>query len=236
MVCLAVAVDDAGLRQEMVVELGRLGFAVTGLADRQLLREHLTDEGCDVVILDWGRRHDDDETLAYLRETYLGGVVLLCGDNVETRVRGFRAGADLHLPWPPDIRELAAATENLARRICVLRAAAASPAGAEDGAPSWLLDTVKWELTIPDGRKLPLTGGEFRFLGCLMAVPGRPVPRAEIIRALGYLEDGYEPRSLDAVVRRLRRKAERVLGIELPIRAAHAHGYVFIAAARGGLG
>ncbi len=232
MVCLTVAVDDTHLRQEMVVRLRQRGFAVTGLVDREALSGHVAGEGCDVVILQWGHRHDDAAVLTSLRKSYFGGVVLLCGENVESRVRGFEAGADLYLPWPPDIRELAAATENLARRICVLRAASGAVSEVAGPTPAWSLDPVKWELSAPDGSRLPLTGGEFRFLATVMAVPGRPVPRTDIIRALGYSEAGYDPRSLDAVVRRLRRKAEVELGTELPVRAAHALGYVFIAVAR----
>lgn len=228
MVRLAVVVGDNKLRQEMVHQLEDCGFETSSVADGNDLWRDLSDADCDLVIVDSHLPGGDGYRISSrLRDGQPVGVILLGQPgSVEDRIRGFRAGADLYLAKPVDYRELAAAAGNLARRIIPLRRAdAAVPARDKE----WRLDEVKWELAAPDGRSVRLTGGEYRFLACLMARPGHAVSRADIIRGLGYSAVDYDPRSLDAVVRRMRRKAEAALGCGLPLRAAHSLGYVFTA-------
>jgi DNA-binding response OmpR family regulator len=143
-------------------------------------------------------------------------------------VKGFKSGADLVLVPPLEACELAAAGDNLARRLDRREISAAVPIRRES--ENWKLDRIAWELVAPGGKAIHLTAGEFRFISCLVETPGLPVTRSAIAAALGHVHRTYDPRRLDAVVRRLRRKAEALVGSVLPLRAAHASGYVFTAA------
>jgi DNA-binding response OmpR family regulator len=77
-----------------------------------------------------------------------------------------------------------------------------------------------WELLTPDGGVVPLTSTEMAFLKPLMAAPHIPQKRS-------LLSPGGEPRNLDAVVLRLRRKIEAVSSHPPPFKAVYGSGYVF---------
>lgn len=53
--------------------------------------------------------------------------------------------------------------------------------------------------------------------------------REDIATALGKTVGGYDDRSIDAVMARLRRKVQVATGENLPIRAVRSVGYVFAA-------
>jgi DNA-binding response OmpR family regulator len=57
--------------------------------------------------------------------------------------------------------------------------------------------------------------------------PGQPVPRKDLILALGESPDIYDVRRLEIMVRRLRNKAEKVLGRHLPLETVHRQGLAF---------
>jgi len=194
----------------------------------------LLSASCDVVLLDAYLPGEDGFTIAgRLNEFSPLGIVMLGIDGtLEERIRSFQAGADLYFLKPVDHRELVAAVHSLGRRIEPLRGTLSAKAVPDLTGEAWVLDSVKWELLAPCGKLLRLTASEYRFLARLMQTPGRPAARYDIIQAMGYGDAGYDPRSLDAVVRRLRRKSELKLNDVLPVRAAHAQGYVFTAPTR----
>ena len=53
--------------------------------------------------------------------------------------------------------------------------------------------------------------------------------RENIANALGKVVGGYDDRSIDAVMARLRRKVQTATGENLPVRAVRSVGYVFAA-------
>jgi DNA-binding response OmpR family regulator len=234
MLRLVVVEDEGALREEMVTQLRHAGLEAVGVPDGVGLFRHLLSASCDVVVLDACLPGTDGFTIATrLKESSPVGIVLLGVDGtLEERIRSFQAGADLYFLKPVDHRELIAAALSLGRRIEPLRGTLSAQASPDLTGEAWVLDSVKWELLTPGGKLLRLTASEYRFLACLMETPGTPAARHDIIHALGYDNAGYDPRSLDAVVRRLRRKSELKLNDTLPVRAAHAQGYVFTAPTR----
>ena len=76
---------------------------------------------------------------------------------------------------------------------------------------------------------LLLTNAEYRVLQTLILEPGASVSREDIASALGKSVGGYDDRSIDAVMARLRRKVQTATGEALPIRAVRSVGYVFAA-------
>ena len=74
---------------------------------------------------------------------------------------------------------------------------------------------------------MELTNAEYLVSQTLMAEPGKPQSRDHILAVLGRTRHGYNDRSLDAVVARLRRKVASATGEDIPIRSARGIGYVF---------
>ncbi len=74
-----------------------------------------------------------------------------------------------------------------------------------------------------------LTNYETRLLNLLATSPGQVVARERLILALGQEPTAYDPRNLEILVRRLRRKSVQDLGEELPLATAHGVGFAFLA-------
>jgi DNA-binding response OmpR family regulator len=94
--------------------------------------------------------------------------------------------------------------------------------------PAWKLDAMRQALLAPDGTRLALSGREMLLVEALTQAEGATVSRQKLASELGYADASSESRSLDAVVRRLRQKAQEA-GVELPLKAVHAVGFRFAA-------
>jgi DNA-binding response OmpR family regulator len=93
---------------------------------------------------------------------------------------------------------------------------------------NWTVDPLRHWLIAPDGKRIALSVQETTLLSALSLRP-EGVDRAEIIRALGESSETYDPRRLEALVSRLRRKLGS-LGEEAQVlRARRGSGYIFAA-------
>jgi len=210
--------DDEDLRCSLADYL-RLGdLAVTeagsGLECYQAMRKGRF----DIAILDINLPDTDGLILArdIAEDKRTGIIVLTARAGRDDRVRSFSEGADVFLTKPVCGEELMLAVDNLARRL--------GPAAPADEVSSWRLDMALRCLTAPDGRQAQLSGREALLMKGLADARGEVVPKSSLIRLLGYEGLAPESRSLDAVLRRLRRKVE-----DLPLLSIHSLGIVFSA-------
>lgn len=227
---IAVVEDEVSLRADVVEYLSACGHAVVGCGDGVQLDAVLAAGPVDIIILDINLPGEDGFSIAKrLRDGSDVGIVMLTARNVNVdRVVGLEIGADVYMTKPVELRELEAQIRTLARRMKVSAAPALVPAAAAP-ADGWVYDQVGWDLVAPGGGVVKLTANERVFVSLLVAKPGAPVSRADIFRALGKREWDPTDRSVDSMVRRLRAKAEGVLGRPLPIDAVHGTGYAFTA-------
>lgn len=235
MAYIVVVEDEASLRADLVEYLTACGHSVTGCPDGISLDVAMARQPADILILDVNLPGEDGFSIAKrLREHSEVGIIMLTarGVNVD-RVVGLEIGADVYLVKPIELRELEAQVRTLARRLKVQPAAAAAAAvaaaPAAGTAPGWVYDQVAWALIAPGGAVLKLTANERIFVNLLVELPGEPVSRSDIFRALGKREWDVGDRSVDSMVRRLRAKGEESLGHPLPIEAVHGTGYAFAA-------
>jgi two-component system OmpR family response regulator len=162
------------------------------------------------------------------------------GPDPERRIAVLHAGADACYAAATAQNELAALLHSLHKRL------PASPPGAVAPAvgPSWLsvlaptppggglwrlVDCGQW-LACPDGKMLALTTSERVVMARLLAQPGQPLHRDDIASQAwsGDVTDLCpQPRSVDVLISRLRRKAE-AQGIYLPLLAVRRWGYMFM--------
>ena len=136
-------------------------------------------------------------------------VLLLClGATEADRVRALEAGADDVLVRPFGMAECAARCRALVRR-----AQLESPQGPvlRLAAAGIVLELIEHEhRLLRNGLDVPLTPREFRLLRFLMANPGRPWSRDELLRRVWGDLDALviDPKTVDVHIRWLRLKLE----------------------------
>ena len=141
-------------------------------------------------------------------------------------------GADDVMAKPFSMRELLARVTAALRRTAV------------ENAQSERLPVAEGELSIDpermsvivSGRPAELTPLEFKLLWTLAEGRDRALSRDEIFRRVWGGERGHGDRSVDVLVRRLRRKVDEVGGGFTYIQTLHGVGYRFQATARRILG
>ncbi len=220
--------DEADLRDAMIDYLQFEGCQTTGAGRIADCAAWLAHPAGGVIVLDLGL--PDGDGLAALgpridrRRHAL--VLATARGRLEDRIRGYNEGGDVYLIKPVDLRELVSVVRGLASRLSPFPPDAPATPGV------WVLNTVNWRLTAPEGASCPLTQYERRLLLLLAQNPGNPVSRVAVLRALGRDGGEYDPRSLEIVVRRLRGKSVKELGVELPVQTIHGLGYVLVAEMR----
>ncbi len=189
----------------------------------------------NVAIIDVGEAEQVNlDIIASLREkTSLGIIVVTSDSSTSTRIASYENGADQFFTAPLDNLELTAAIRNLNNRL-------ESPAlgtkpttkNNKNDKTHWVLNKPSWCLLSPDKHEVKLTAKEVKFLELLMSQVGENVLRKALRKSLGYSSDDYGSRSIDSLVRRLRKKVLNELDIQLPLQTVHAVGYCFSAPAQ----
>lgn len=222
---VVVVEDEPSLRADLVDFLAAHGYAARGVDRAGGLKPALAAEPADIVVLDVNLPDGDGFTLAReLREISGCGIVMLTYRNTaDDRIEGLESGADAYLVKHASLREIEATIRSVLRRLT-----APPPMAAKDGA-TWQLDPKAWSLVTPAGVPIRLTGTEVAFLGAVVEKAGQPCSRDAIIKLLARPALRADDRSLDAVVRRLRRKIEDAAGGEAPIKMIYGVGYAFTA-------
>jgi two-component system OmpR family response regulator len=207
--CSILVVDDDGQILQLVAGFLRgNGFRVVTARNGVEMREALASTEVDLVILDLMLPGDSGLDLCReLRRRSDVPVIILSarGDEVD-RIVGLEVGADDYLPKPFNPREL------LARITAVLRRyrGQAQPADIRMKRAlrfaGWKLDTLKRELTDPNGIVVDLSTGEYELLLALLEAPQRVLSREYLLEASRLRPLDSFDRAVDVQVFRLRRK------------------------------
>lgn len=206
--------DERELREEVSTYIRGLGYAVTEVGSIKQFHQFFATDHFDVLLLD--RMLPDGDGLDLVGE--LRSVNIRCGiimftarDATKDRIEGFRTGADHYISKPVRLEELGAMIKVLAWRL-------SSP-------DEWRLDQSQWMLYEPNGGQIKLTSQEFEFLKILSKYPNKSVPRSLILEQMGKDPEHYDPRNLDALVLRLRKKIEDAASAAFPLKTVHGVGY-----------
>jgi two-component system OmpR family response regulator len=234
---IVIVDDDAEICALVRQFLEPHGFRVTAAADGQAMREALTKDSADLVILDLMLPGEDGLALCrQLRAVGRTPIIFLTAVNSEAdRVVGLEMGADDYLPKPFSTREL------LARVRAVLRRAAL-PSGETAGVleahasgrrlrfSGWTLDTGTRQLTAPDGALVELSGGEYELLTAFLRHPQMVLTRDQLLDLTRGRVAGPFDRAIDMQVGRLRRKIETDPKDPTLIKTVRSGGYVLASA------
>ncbi|MGY1411138.1 MULTISPECIES: response regulator transcription factor [unclassified Luteimonas] len=231
---VAVLEDDASLRDNLLLpELREHGFAPVGAASAAELYRNLLQHRFDLALLDIGLPDEDGVSVAgHLRELLPDiGIVMLTGNQQRaSHLQALVNGADAFLPKPVDIDILMATLHCLARRLRAPSAHGREPT-EHGGSSPWRLESDGWCLAAPTGTLLALTVLERELMRRLLDARGEAVSRDQLVQALargGDVHD-FDPRRLDMLVHRLRRKVAGTVGsaAQFPLLAARGVGYLF---------
>jgi len=198
--------DDQEIRTLLAEYLERNGLRVRTARDGKEMRRLLARERFDLIVLDIMLPGDDGLKLCReLRASLQVPIIMLTARRAHLdRIIGLDMGADDYVPKPFNPREL------LSRIAAVLRRSAQAP---RDPLPSevagyrfagWRLDTLSRSLMDTEGKRVLLSGAEFRLLAVLLAHAGRVLSRVQLTDLLRGRELAAFDRSIDQRVRRLR--------------------------------
>lgn len=216
-----VVEDDPDLNATMVSFLNLSGFAANGVRSGAELDAWLTSHDCQFAVVDLGLPDRSGLTIveALHDKGRRGVVVVTARGQINNRLSGYAVGADSYLVKPVDMRELVAVLRAIQNRLPTQQ-------------KNWELNPLGWQLVAPNGRTARLTQSELAVIKAMAASPGRAVSRAVMAEALGFRDADYDPRRLEILIRRLRRKIMDETGADAPIETAHGVGYAFTAGVR----
>jgi DNA-binding response OmpR family regulator len=203
---ILVADDESALREGLRQWFSREGHKVMAVADGRSAIDRATTDHFDVLLLDvaLGAPPDGCEVCRELRErgNIVPIIMITALDSEADAVLGLEAGADDYVTKPFGFTELRSRIRAVLRRADplafgnqVMRAGRVT------------LDVTRREVTV-SGERVELTFAEFELLAALIRVPGQPLSRQELLRAI-WKDNAYrDPRAIDVHVRHLREKLE----------------------------
>jgi DNA-binding response OmpR family regulator len=207
---ILVVEDDQHIRDLVVMHLGLDGFEAVAAGDGTEGLRLARTEPFDLMILDIMLPGLDGITMtrAIRREPQLKDVpiLMLTARREESdKVDGLESGADDYLTKPFGIRELMARVRALLRRRRSAANASAHQAPVTAGALH--IDPARRLARVAD-RDVELTAHEFDLLYVLASNPGIVFSRDALVQRVWGTETHITERSVDTLIKRLRRKIE----------------------------
>ena len=208
-----VVEDEPHIRELVCLHLGLEGYACEGIADGQQAIERAERERFDLLVLDVVIPGVDGLSVC---RAVRGGrtnrdvpiLILTARSDESDKVAGLESGADDYLTKPFGVRELVARTRALLRRP---RVAGSNGHGAAEP-PVRLrdvdIDPARRRVRIA-GRDVELTDQEFRLLYLLATNAGIVFSREALLARIWRGDTFVTVRSVDTLVKRLRRRIEQ---------------------------
>lgn len=205
---ILVAEDEKKVQQFIRTALEQAGMTVDTVASVSDLLAAVKSISYEVIILDRLLRGDDSlEVIDALRASAPQVKILFLSAlaEVEDRVQGLASGADDYLGKPFHVAELVARIRALARR----------ETGAEKAARlhtvtvgDLIIDIEKQRVT-RGGKRIDLTGKEFRVLCLLARHPGQIFSKAAILDQVWDLNHFPESNIVEVTIANLRAKIDK---------------------------
>jgi two-component system, OmpR family, response regulator len=222
--------DDDGITSLLRDYLSNFGFEAHVAHDGVTMRQQLSRQHIDLIVLDLMLPGADGLALAreVRQNSRLPIIMLTARANPYDCVLGLEMGADDYMSKPFEPRELVARIQTVLRRATALPDAEGSRRGHDvirfDG---WELRLHERSLTSPEGVAVALSNAEFRLLNTFLRMPRRVFSRDQLMeQARGRAMDSFE-RSIDLLVSRLRQKLADDPRDPVMIKTVRGAGYLF---------
>jgi DNA-binding response OmpR family regulator len=226
--------DDPHIRDLIVLHLGLEGVETSAVSDGHEALTRLGSTSYDLVVLDLMLPGVDG--IAICRAIRRGGpnqdvpVLMLTARREESdKVLGLESGADDYLAKPFGMRELVARVRALLRRPRASQLAAGEAGGGPDR-PVHVhgveVDPARRRVRVR-GEEVELTAQEFRLLHLLASHPGIVFSREALLSRVWPDHTYVTLRSVDTLVKRLRRRIEETPAEPALILTIWGSGYKF---------
>lgn len=199
--------DDQEIRKLLARFIEGQGFRVLLASTCQELRERLTTNQIDLIVLDVmlpdGSGLDMCRDLRAKRSTVPIILLTALKEDVD-RIVGLEIGADDYLGKPFNPRELVARIRAVLRRQNAI-----TPLASENHVyhfAGFSADPQTRRVASADGNEVDLTGAEFDLLQTFLDRPGRVLTRDQLLDLTRGRDGDVLDRSIDVLVSRLRRK------------------------------
>jgi two-component system OmpR family response regulator/two-component system alkaline phosphatase synthesis response regulator PhoP len=214
-----VVEDEPNIRELVCLHLGLEGYACEAVGDGQEALKRAEMARLDLLVLDVMIPGLDGLSLCRAvrngRMNHDVPILMLTARREEAdKVVGLESGADDYLTKPFGVRELVARARALLRRPRVPVAAGTAPETSSAGAAAptvhvhgFEIDPARRRVRI-DGRDVELTDQEFRLLHLLAAHAGIVFSREALLSKIWRGDTFVTVRSVDTLVKRLRRRIE----------------------------
>lgn len=216
--------DEAALRENYILALGRAGFEVAGFANGSAALQSVRQSMPDAVIIDIGLGHDSEagfELCRLLREqcAQLPILFLTARDSELDVISGLRLGADDYLTKDISLAQLVARVNTVLRRVEAYSQSDAVQAIKKVGNLELNSDRLvaKWDQQLVD-----LTVTEYRLVDCLARDPGQVRSRQQLMAAADLVLDDQ---TITAHIKRIRAKFLSVDKEFSSIQTVYASGY-----------
>lgn len=211
-----VVEDEPNIRELVCLHLGLEGYSCEGIGDGRSALKRTEAEPYDLLVLDVMIPGLDGLSLCRaVRNGRMNRdvpILMLTARREEAdKVIGLETGADDYLTKPFGVRELVARTRALLRRSRPAGGPAASANGDEMGPPVTVhgidIDPPRRRVRVA-GHAVDLTDQEFRLLHLLATHAGIVFSREALLAKIWRGDTFVTVRSVDTLVKRLRRKIE----------------------------
>jgi len=225
---LLVVEDDEVSREKMLAYFESEGYLVVTAESASVARRQLKQNDVNLVLLDINLPDGDGLSLAReIRQHSRVGIIFVSGrDDDIDRIVGLEIGADDYVTKPYNPRELLARVRGLLRRTDA--AIDVSTVGVRQF-EGWHLDPLRRTLTGGDCMPVELTRAEIELLELFTRLPGETLSRERLMAAVTHRSWHPGDRTIDVLIRRLRRKLESDPAKPTMIRTVHGEGYMFCA-------
>jgi DNA-binding response OmpR family regulator len=199
---ILIVEDETKIAQLIAKNLGAAGLQCRIAGDGIAALDLFAKEEPDIIVLDLMLPGMDGiEVCRRIRGRSRVPILMLTARRDEADVvLGLELGADDYMTKPFGVRELVARVRALLRRVL-----------PDDGAPvrtgPFFLDPARRRLEV-DGRAVDVTTLEFDLLLFLAGHPGRVFSRDQLLEQVWGRDRVVDPRSIDSLVSRLRKKVE----------------------------
>ena len=201
---ILVVEDDSAVRQGVVDALTFAGYEVLSASDGRAGRKAALSARYDLLLLDLILPHFTGfDILEALQESRAGQAVIILSAKGEEndRIKGLKMGADDYVMKPFSARELLARVDAVLRRTTERQALSGKYEVA-----GRVIDISGSEI-VYEGERHELSERKIGVLKYLIANPGRPVPRDELLRHVwGIDPNRIETRTVDMHVAHIRKK------------------------------
>jgi DNA-binding response OmpR family regulator len=204
---ILVVEDEAHIRELVCLHLGLERFDCVEAADGNAALQLAKERRFNLIILDLMLPGVDGvtvcEAIRRSSENQDVPILMLTARREESdKVRGLESGADDYLTKPFSVKELVARARALLRR-CLIKSSASKPVTYGNIE----IDPAKRTVRISD-RQVDLTTNEFQLLYVFLSSPGIVFNREALLSLVWTNQRHVTVRSVDTLVKRLRKKTE----------------------------